>query len=96
MDAIFATGKLSKRQYDINIERNVSIPVSDGINIDTDVFRPRSEDKFPALISIAPYSKELQTARIWPRGMSTSMVHGSGDGIIEAGPTSLSGGAMYT
>ena len=42
MDAIIATGKLSKRQYDINIERNISIPVSDGINIDTDVFRPRS------------------------------------------------------
>jgi predicted acyl esterase len=86
VDAIIATGKLSKRQYTVNVERNVSIPVSDGINIDADVFRPGSEGRFPALISIAPYSKELQTARIWPRGMSTSMVRGSGDGVIEAGP----------
>jgi predicted acyl esterase len=87
MDAIIGTGKLSKRQYGITVERNVSIPVGDGIVIDSDVFRPRSGDKFPALISISPYSKELQSARIWPRGMSTSIVHGCGDGVIEAGPT---------
>jgi putative CocE/NonD family hydrolase len=86
MDAIIATGQLSKRQYDIIVERNVAIPISDGINIDSDVFRPKSDNKFPALLSIAPYSKELQTTRVWPRGMSTSMVHGSGDGVIEAGP----------
>jgi len=87
MDAIIGTGKLSKRQYDIILERNVPIPVSDGVVIDSDVFRPRSSEKFPALLSIAPYSKELQTARIWPRGMSTSMVRGVGDGVLEAGPT---------
>jgi predicted acyl esterase len=85
MDAIIGTGKLSKREYDIVVERNVTIPVSDGITIDSDVFRPRSNDKFPALISISPYSKELQTTRIWPRGMSTGMVHGCGNGVIEAG-----------
>ncbi len=87
MDAIIGTGKLSKRQYGIIVERNVTAPMSDGIIIDSDVFRPKSDDKFPALLSIAPYSKELQTARIWPRGMSTSMIRGSGDGVIEAGPT---------
>ncbi len=42
MDAIIGTGKLSKRQYSITIERNVSIPVSDGIIIDSDIFRPQS------------------------------------------------------
>jgi predicted acyl esterase len=87
VDAIIGTGKLSKRQYAITVDRNVLIPISDGILIDSDIFRPQSQDKFPALISISPYSKELQTARIWPRGMSTSMVHGCGDGVIEAGPT---------
>jgi predicted acyl esterase len=87
MDAIIGTGKLSKRQYSILTDRNVSIPVSDGVVIDSDVFRPKSDEKFPALLSIAPYSKELQTARVWPRGMSTSMVRGAGDGILEVGPT---------
>ncbi len=87
MDAIMGTGNLSKRQYEIVNERNVAIPVSDGVVIDADVFRPKSGDKFPALLSISPYSKEVQTARVWPRGMSTGMVHGTGNGAIEAGPT---------
>ena len=87
MDAIIGTGQLSKRQYDIVVERNVKAPVSAGFNIDMDVFRPKSDDKFPALLSISPYSKELQTARVWPTGMSTSLVHGCGNGLIEAGPT---------
>ncbi len=30
VDAIIGTGKISKRQYNISSERNVSIPVSDG------------------------------------------------------------------
>jgi predicted acyl esterase len=85
MDAIIGTGKLSKRQYNIIIERNISIPVSDGITLDSDVFRPQSNDKFPALISISPYSKEIQSARIWPSGVSAAIVHGCGNGLIEGG-----------
>jgi uncharacterized protein len=86
MDAIIAAGQLSKRQYSIVVEKDVFAPVSDGVNICMDVFRPHNEDKFPALLSIAPYGKDLQTARVWPRGMSTRMIRGCGDGSFEAGP----------
>jgi predicted acyl esterase len=87
MDAIIATGNLSKRQYGIMAQRNVSVPMSDGIHIDVDLFRPDHSGKFPALLAISPYSKELQSDRIWPRGMATSAIRGVNDAAIEAGPT---------
>ena len=43
----------SKRQYGITEEREVRIRMSDGVDIDTDVFRPDAEGKFPALIAMA-------------------------------------------
>ena len=87
MDAIIGTGNLSKRQYGIITERDVFVPVSDGVNIAVDLFRPDNDGKFPALLSISPYSKELQSARVWPGGMGTSIVRGQSDAGIEAGPT---------
>ena len=33
-DAIIATGNLSRRQYGIIAERDVSVPMSDGANIE--------------------------------------------------------------
>ena len=50
MDAIIGTGKLSKRQYGIIAKRNVSVRVSDGVDIDTDLFLPDDGGKFPALL----------------------------------------------
>ena len=86
VDAIIGTGKISKRQYNISSERNVSIPVSDGVTIDADVFRPDGDGKFPALISISPYNKEVQSAYIWPRAMGSTFVRGLNDASLEAGP----------
>lgn len=69
----------SERKYTIIIERNVSIPMSDGTIIDADIFRPNSNGKFPALLGVHPFDNPLQSAPIMPRGMNI------GIGGIEAG-----------
>ena len=60
MDAIMGTGNISKRQYGIKAERSLSVPMRDDVEIDVDVFRPDGEGRFPALVSMSAYSKDLQ------------------------------------
>jgi predicted acyl esterase len=69
----------SERKYGIIVERDVSIPMSDGINIDVDIFRPDSKVKFPAILGISPYPKALQSAPIMPAGLNLE------NGGIESG-----------
>ena len=59
-------GKISKREYEIVADRDVMIPVRDGIKIASDIFRPNSKGKFPALVATMPFNKEVQSQRIWP------------------------------
>lgn len=71
--------EVSRRKYGIIKEISVSIPMSDGINIDVDIFRPDGPGKFPALLGVHPYDKELQSAPIFPTGLNMA------NGGIEAG-----------
>ncbi|MFC2024336.1 CocE/NonD family hydrolase [Chloroflexota bacterium] len=87
MDAIIGTGKLSRRQHGVIAERDVMVPVSAGFDIAVDLFRPDSNGKFPALLSISPYPKEMQSDRRWPRGTATTIFRGVIDALVEAGPT---------
>jgi hypothetical protein len=48
----------SKRRYDIIHERNVAIPVSAGFTLDCDILRPKSSDRFPAILCYSPFYKE--------------------------------------
>lgn len=43
--------------YDIIVEEDVMIPMSDGTLLATDVYRPDVEGKFPALVERTPYNK---------------------------------------
>jgi predicted acyl esterase len=69
----------SRRKYGIIEDRDVSIPVSDGIIINADIFRPDNKDTFPAILSVHQYNKKLQSAPIMPAGISNA------SGGIEAG-----------
>jgi predicted acyl esterase len=71
--------KTSERKYNIVTERHAAIPMSDGITIDADIFRPDGPGRFPALLGVHPYDNTLQTAPIMPVGMSVAT------GGIEAG-----------
>ena len=86
MDAIIGTGKISKREYDITVSRNVAIPMSDGITIDVDIFRPVGEGKFPALLAISAFNKEAQSGRVWPAATRSRRIRGVPDACLEAGP----------
>ena len=71
--------EVSRREYGIIKESSVSIPMRDGIHIDADIFRPDSPGKFPAILCVHPYDKELQSAPIFPTGLNMA------NGGIEAG-----------
>jgi predicted acyl esterase len=47
--------------YTIRAEKNVPIPMPDGVRLFADIYRPDAEGKFPALLSYSPYGKEVQT-----------------------------------
>ncbi len=42
-------------------ERDVMVPMRDGVRLCADVYRPEAEGRFPALLAIAPHNKDLQT-----------------------------------
>jgi predicted acyl esterase len=85
MDAIIGTGKISKREYDIITNRDVSIPMSDGVNLNVDIFRPDGRGKFPALVAISGFNKEVQSDRIWPAASRSRRIRGTPDAAIESG-----------
>lgn len=62
--------RTSKREYGIVVERNIDIPVGDGIALKADVYRPDAPGKFPVLFTPSPYSKEVQGAAMMPIGFS--------------------------
>ena len=41
-------------------ERDVTVPMRDGINLRADVYRPQAEGSFPVLLAFAIYNKDLQ------------------------------------
>jgi uncharacterized protein len=83
MDAIIGTGKISKREYEIISNRNIPITMSDGVNIDVDIFRPEGRGKFPVLMGIAPFDKEIQSERIWPAATRSRRIRGLPDAAVE-------------
>ena len=76
---ISKTWRTSERKYGIVAERDVKIPMSDGIKIDCDIFRPDAREKFPAILGVHPFDKPSQSAPTMPKGFY--LLNGS----IEAG-----------
>ncbi|MBQ7447379.1 MAG: CocE/NonD family hydrolase [Eubacterium sp.] len=52
--------------YEVIREENVMVEVRDGIHIAVDVYRPKAEGKFPALLAMSPYGKISQVYPITP------------------------------
>jgi putative CocE/NonD family hydrolase len=44
--------------FDVRVERNVLIPLSDGVSLAGDLFLPDAPGRFPALVSYYPYHKD--------------------------------------
>jgi hypothetical protein len=59
----------SAPEYDVTVEREVRIPLADGIYLSGDVFRPESDDPVPLLVGFHPYNNEFQSAQIRPNNV---------------------------
>lgn len=78
--------KISEPVYEIKEQRDIYIPMRDGVRLAADIYRPDNEGKFPALLALAPYGKELQRLQFtFPPQARPSHLW---DGCIEAGNTS--------
>lgn len=77
---MFSTNwQTSPRRYDVIIERDVAIPVREGVSLDSDIFRPKAGGKFPALLAVHAYPKATQSMEMMPIGFSYAR------GFMEAG-----------
>ncbi len=59
----------------VKLEQNVYVPMRDDIQLALDIYRPEKAGRYPVLLSMSPYMKEVQQ-------MSPQLVH-----TIEAGAT---------
>ena len=75
-----------KRQITkIDSEKNVRVKMRDGASLAVDIYKPHNEGKFPALLAISPYGKEMQAIQLPPQPYASSLCVGS----IEAGDTAF-------
>jgi len=82
------TWQTSPREYDYDYERT-TIAMPDGVELDAQIWRPRAEGSFPAILGYHPYQSAPQTAPITPTQIAAvgNFPPGieTGNGWIEAG-----------
>ena len=66
--------RISQPKYGIVEERDVMVPMSDGIKLAVNVFRPDSDEKFPALLGMSGYGKDEQDMPMPPQPLKRSPV----------------------
>src|SRR6516225_2388465 len=68
-------------------EKDVAVPMRDGINLSIDIYRPGAGGRFPALLAFSIYNKDLQgpdMAKALPPQPAWSSLWA---GLLEAGDT---------
>ena len=75
--------KGSQPIYKIKTDKNVFVTMRDGVRIALDVHRPDAEGKFPALLGMSAYGKDLQVLPLKTQSKGTGSQ--LWDGPIEAG-----------
>ena len=56
-------GDYSQAKYEVVEERNRKAPMRDGAKLMVDIFRPKAEGRFPAVLLQTPYNKSGQATR---------------------------------
>ena len=57
--------KLSEPEYNVEVRKNVLIPMRDGVSLAADLYMPDALAKFPAVMTYIPYHKDdLATASL--------------------------------
>ena len=75
--------KGSQPKYGIKTDKNIFVKMNDGVRIALDVYRPDAKGKFPALLGMSAYGKDLQVLplKTQSKGNNSQLW----DGPIEAG-----------
>lgn len=47
------------RPHSLRFEKNVSIPMNDGVVLKANVFRPNAAGRFPVIVAMSPYGKDV-------------------------------------
>ena len=71
----------SQPTYKMVVDKDVYVTARDGVRLAVDVYRPDAPGKFPALLAISPYGKDVQTCDSPPQPFGKSVFEAS----IEAG-----------
>jgi putative CocE/NonD family hydrolase len=60
---------LSQPKYEIVVDRDIEVPMRDGVRLATDIYRPDTDGKFPVIVVRTPYKKEMNElqARFYAR-----------------------------
>ena len=81
--------RASARKHGVTIEKDVKIPLSDGIKLSCNLWRPATSGKVPAILSLHCYHSEAQTGPIPPGALSTAQWRNPGqertNASLEAG-----------
>ncbi len=72
---------ISQPKYGVKVEKDVYVPMRDGVRLAVDIYRPDAKGKFPALLAQSPYGKEIQELQFPPQAQGGPLW----DGGIEAG-----------
>jgi len=70
--------KVSQAQYDIVLEEDVWVEMRDGVRLAVDVYRPKGEGRFPALLSLSIYGKLSQKLPTNPVFQPSDYISGTG------------------
>jgi uncharacterized protein len=45
-------------RYAVLVEKDVDVPMRDGVGLKADIFHPQDSGKFPAILNLGPYQKD--------------------------------------
>jgi len=64
--------KTSERKYGVIAEQNIKIPMSDGVKLNADIWKPDGAAKVPVILGFHCYHSTGQTCPIKPAALSTA------------------------
>jgi len=64
----------SKPVHKVKVDKNVYVKMRDSVRIAIDIYRPDAKGKFPALLAMSPYGKDVQAIKVPPRPFNMEYV----------------------
>lgn len=69
---------VSQPKYDIILEEDTWVSMRDGVRLSVDIYRPKAEGSFPALVSFSWYGKDSTKLQTSPRYLPSDYIRGTG------------------